>query len=349
MKLWFVLGTAAELIKIYPLIREAGARGIPWKIVSTGQSPVGLVKQAADFAISPADLIAPVKSSRDLESSAAALKWFTMAWRTKPAWYDGGLLVVHGDTLSTLVGAHWGEALSADVVHVEAGLRSPHLLSPFPEEINRRLVSKLAKFHMAPGPRAAENLREAGIEKGIVDTGGNTLADAIRMFAAPSEARGDFALVNIHRFENLRSPAKWKSILRTVEKAATGRPLIWVLHPQTKAKIKPKWRAKMEASGVTFTDRLPFSVFIKQLSEAAFLISDGGSNQEECSYLGVPCLLMRNESERDEGLGENNILSRFDDEVIGRFLENPRAHARPPRWPARSPSAVIMDALARGD
>jgi len=345
MKLWFVLGTAAELIKIYPVIREATARGVAWKIVSTGQSPVGLVRQAADFQISPADLIAPVKSSRDLESSAGALKWFTRAWRTRPDWYDDGTLMVHGDTLSTLVGAHWGEALGAEVVHVEAGLRSPHLLSPFPEEINRRLVSKLAKFHMAPSPTAAANLRSAGIETGIVDTGGNTLADAIRLFAGPSPAHGDFALVNIHRYENLRSPLRWKRILETVEKAANGRPVIWVQHPQTKKKIKPKWRAKMEASGVTFLERLPFSVFIKQLSEAAFLISDGGSNQEECSYLGVPCLLMRNESEREEGLGENNVLSHFDEKVIDSFLADPRAHARSPRWPLKSPSAVILDAL----
>jgi len=350
MKLWFVLGTAAELIKIYPVIQEAATRGIPWKVVSTGQSPVNLVRQAADFAISPVDLIAPVKSSRDLQSSAGAVKWFARAWRTKPKWYEGGgTLVVHGDTLSTLVGAHWGEVLGADVVHVEAGLRSPHLFSPFPEEISRRLVSKLARLHMAPGPLAVANLHEAGIDRGVIDTGGNTLADAVRLFGGAAKPKGKFALVNIHRFENLRSPRKWKMILRTVEKAAATRPLTWVMHPQTQAKIKNEWREKMIAKGVTFTERLPFSVFIKLLSEAEFLISDGGSNQEECSYLGLPCLLMRNESEREEGLGENNLLSQFDEKLIDGFLADPRRYAREPHWPARSPSKVIVDALLRAD
>lgn len=350
MKLWFVAGTAAELIKIYPLIVEAGARSIPWKIVSTGQSPVGLTKQAADFSLPPSEVLTPVMSSRDLESPAGALKWFTRAWRTKPSWFEGdGILVVHGDTLSTLVGAHWGEVLGAEVVHVEAGLRSPNLFSPFPEEINRRLVSKLAKWHMAPSKMAAENLREAGVEGRILDTGGNTLADAVRMFTSASLRSGSFGVVNIHRFENLKSPLKWKSILRTVELAAAAQPLTWVLHAQTKAKIKPELREKLEAKGVTFVDRLPFSVFIKMLSEASFLISDGGSNQEECSYLGLPCLLMRKESERDEGLGENNLLSKFDEKLIATFLADPSHYAREPRWPKQSPTKLIMDALAHAD
>ncbi len=275
MKLWFVVGTAAELIKIYPVIREAARRGAQWKIVSTGHSPVELVRQAADFEISPADLIAPVKSSRDSYTSAAVLKWFTKAWRTTPTWWDSGSIVVNGDTLSTVIGAHWGETLAADIIHIEAGIRSPHLLSPFPEEISRRLVSKLARFHVATSAKAVSNLRESGIANGIVQTEGSTLADAIRLYARPDRPEGELAMVNVQRNENLRSSKRWDCILETIELASNGRPLLWVLHPRTKKKIRPSWRAKMESSGVTFVERLPYSEFIRQLSEAAFLISDG--------------------------------------------------------------------------
>ncbi len=346
MKLWFVAGTAAELIKIYPVLQEASNRGLPWKIVSTGQSPVNLVKQAADFAIPPSEILTPVSSERDLETTGAALRWFARAWRNKPLWYDDGIILVHGDTLSTLVGAHWGKVVGAKVAHVEAGLRSPNLFSPFPEEINRRLVSRSVTWHMAPGPGAANNLRAAGITSGIIDTGGNTLADSVRLFSAPGKSAWPFALVNIHRFENLRSNAKWKMILKTVEKTAARRPVTWVLHPQTKAKLDPKWRTEMTARGVTFVDRLPFSIFIKLLSEASFLISDGGSNQEECSYLGLPCLLMRNESEREEGLGQNNLLSKFIEERVDEFLEDPSRYGRSTGFPRQSPSKIIVDALA---
>jgi len=352
MKIWFVLGTAAELIKIYPVMKAAEARGITWQLVSTGQSPVGMSKQIADFSLPREQVLYPVVSENDLSTSGGALRWFWRAWFTNPrTWFTGEgdrhCVMVHGDTLSTLAGARWGNRLKVDVVHVEAGLRSPRLFSPFPEEINRRLVSRRARLHMAPDEEACDNLRKEGIRSGIVNTNGNTLADTLRLIGSEINPRNNMALVNIHRYENLRSRAKWACIQRTIELAAQAGPVTWVQHPQTRAKLAadPAWRQKLEGMGVTFTERLPFSIFIKLLSEAAYVISDGGSNQEECSYLGQPCLLMRNESERREGLGETCVLSKFNDEVIASFLREPRKYSRAPNWPARSPSGIVIDTL----
>src|SRR5690606_22023914 len=110
--------------------------------------------------------------------------WFTRAAcagkaRARELMPDG-FVIVHGDTLTTLIGARWGRKLGLPVVHVEAGLRSKSLFNPFPEEINRRLVSRRAKYHMVPDATAEENLKKAGVGGEIVNTGGNTLMDAVR-------------------------------------------------------------------------------------------------------------------------------------------------------------------------
>lgn len=351
MTLWFVLGTAAELIKIYPLIKATEARGLRWKAISTGQSPVALFKQAADFGLLEGHFLQPVQTESDLSTSKQALRWFLKAWWSNPSqWFNGeeqkSFFIVHGDTLSALVGAGWGNRVKAKVVHIEAGLRSPRLFSPFPEEINRRLVSRRALLHMAPDEVACENLRRSGCKKGIVNTGGNTLADTLRAVGAESARTMSYALVNIHRYENLSSKEKWDHILKVIRATVKHHPVTWVLHPQTRVKLEQDGSmAEFTSLGVQFLDRLPFTVFIKLLGEAAFVISDGGSNQEECFYLGKPCLILRDETERREGLGQSCVLARFDNETIHSFLYAPEIFQQPPKWPERSPSEVIMDAI----
>jgi UDP-N-acetylglucosamine 2-epimerase (non-hydrolysing) len=366
VRLWFVLGTAAELIKVFPVIKEAGERGIPWLTVSTGQSAVGFMRQWEDFDLPQTHLLSALATHADLARSSAALKWFLRAWYASPyKWFEHGrqvlgegtggkdYIVVHGDTLSTLVGSKWASRLGIDIVHVEAGLRSSRLFSPFPEEINRRLVSRKVRFHMVPDSWAANNLKKAGYDDGIIDTGSNTLVDAVRMFAAarPQGESKNYVMVNIHRFENLNSGKRWQFIVDTLKKAAAKWELRAVMHPQTAAKIAahPGLRADLEGFGVKFMERMPFSQFIRQLANAEFVISDGGSNQEECFYLGKPCLLLRNETERREGLGGPCILSKFESTIVDDFLKDPGRFARPPAWPENSPSRLILDVLKTAD
>jgi UDP-N-acetylglucosamine 2-epimerase (non-hydrolysing) len=364
MTLRFILGTAAELIKMYPLIKEAEAQDIPWVVISTGQSPIGFRHQWEDFKLPLNRLVSAVATEKDLGTSRAAMKWFLRAWFANPKnWFQKSraaladstkgcdFYLVHGDTLSTLVGTKWGSKLKGDVVHVEAGLRSSHLFSPFPEEINRRLVSRRARLHMAPNSWAADNLRAAGIHKGVMNTGGNTLSDAVRLFAtaaAPTTAK-PYVMVNVHRFENLNSATKWRFIAETLKKAAVKYELRMVMHPQTREKLNADSRLKteLEVMGVKLLERMRFSEFINQLANSEYVISDGGSNQEECYYLGKPCLLLRAETERQEGLNGPCVLTKFNWATTNAFLENPKSYARKPAWPEESPSQLILKELHR--
>ena len=351
MNLTFIMGTAAELIKLHPLITRARGRGWTVRLLATGQSHANLIDQARDFGLDPRDFVWLVEGAKDLASSRDALRWFTRAIRARaPFDLRDHHAVVHGDTLSTLAGAWVAHRAGARVIHVEAGLRSGRLWNPFPEEVTRRLVSRLARVHVAPDDVAREVLSRARVRGRIFSSGGNTLMDAIRD-APAAEAPRDFALVNVHRFENLNSAKRWRAITEVLIEAAALRPLVFIAHPQTRAKLEasPGTLARLREADVELHDRLPFSRFVALLKSARLLISDGGSNQEECSYLGIPCLLLREETERREGLGANCILSRFDRSLITDVLTHPDRYRRPAGFAANRPSDVILDELARPD
>jgi len=363
MRLNFVLGTAAELIKVYPVIELARSQGHAVRVIATGQSADNLERQYTDFRLPEEEFRPLLQDTKDLASAGAAIQWLTRALGASKRSFESRLLpgesvqfvIVHGDTLSTLLGAWLGWRSHVDVVHIEAGLRAPTLWHPFPEEITRRLVSRFAKWHMCPDEKSAENLstRRRDRER-IINTQGNTLIETIAR--APQSDRGTqmqgqstYALANLHRFENLNSTERWQCLLNTVISAAQNTKVIFVAHPQTKHKLHthPHDQAMLTNAGVEIRDRMPFSEFLLLLKGSRYLISDGGSNQEECSYLGHPCLVMRDSTERAEGLGTTCVLSRFDPAIIQNFLRDPDKHRHAPQQPANSPSHIILESLKR--
>ncbi len=355
----FVLGTAAELIKVYPVIHLAIQRGHGVRVISSGQSRENFLMQYRDFSLPENALVTLIESHGDLDKASSALRWFGRAaftckksFRSKllNSSADRSYVVVHGDTLSTLVGAWLGWRCGLPVVHVEAGLRSPNLFNPFPEEITRRLVSRFASFHMVPDSRAESNLRRASVRGRILCTQGNTLLDAVLLSAEfkekkSSEAR--FGLVNIHRFENLNSQPRWNKIIDTVVNAALKTKLVFVAHPQTRHKLSSDLDVtrRLTSANIEIRERMPFSEFIGLLKHADYLISDGGSNQEECSYLGKPCMILRDSTERQEGLDGCCVLTRFDQDSIDQFLNDPSQYRRPPMNDVTSPSQIILKTL----
>lgn len=355
MRLSFVLGTAAELIKVYPLIIEAGERKLSWHVVSTGQSPVGLLKQFDDFGLDRERLVFASRRASDLETAAQGFLWFVRAWFSNPRKIipeECNVIVVHGDTLSTLAGARWGRRLGLPVVHIEAGLRSGKMFSPFPEEICRRMVSRRATLHMAPDDIAAENLRRMGYHNGVFSTGGNTLSDTVRLILQKhplGEAGEPYVVANIHRFENLHKGWRWRFILNTLAKVSRRRKVFFYMHPQTRHKLERDipLTGKLVQAGIAIEPRAPFSKFIRVLAQAEYVVTDGGSNQEECHYLGVPCLILRDTTERVEGIHSNCLLSKLDKDVVEDFISNPARWRRPPATPPWSPSTLIMDTLIR--
>jgi UDP-N-acetylglucosamine 2-epimerase (non-hydrolysing) len=361
MKHWFIIGTAAELIKLYPIIHESHQAGTEWHILQTGQSSQNFLEQANDFGISKSKIIELVSNKSDLKNSLRALIWFLkallvrqseihsyIAKSTSSPIESHDLVFVHGDTLSTVVGTIYGRRLGLTVVHIEAGMRSHFWKSPFPEELSRRFVSCLANIHMAPDENASNNLMNEGIKHNVHVTCGNTVVDALRLtLTNSSPMQQPYVIANIHRYENLYSPQRWNHIIEILIETSKQHQIILILMPNTIAKFEKDKESfnRLLKAGVFMQPRLPFGKFAKLLHGATFVISDGGSNQQECFYLGKPCLILRDVTESLEGIGQSCVLAKFDNKIITEFLTGYEKYRRPMAFPKRRPTDIIFERL----
>ncbi len=364
MNLWFIMGTAAELIKVFPVIYEAEQRGIPWFVWSTGQGSTNFWMQYDDLKLPRERAFCLDDKAQDLESSWQAIRWmgrnlFKSKSTLSAVMHAKGfqiqsksdLAVVHGDTFSTFLGARYAKKFSLKLAHIEAGMRSGDIFNPFPEEINRRLVSRWTDFHFAPDDVAKNHLNREKHGGQIHVTGGNSVYDAmINTLKLPRPTglpQGNYILANLHRFENLQSTERWNVLIDVLIQAQKIAPVYFVMHPPTEAKLSqdPSASEKLKLAGVNLLNRQSYTSFVHLLAGAYFVLTDGGSNQTECAYLGLPCLVMREKTELADGIGENCILSKFDPEIISGFLKAPDRLRKSALKLNYSPSKNIADIL----
>jgi UDP-N-acetylglucosamine 2-epimerase (non-hydrolysing) len=354
-----VFGTTGELIKLAPVLLRLDAREGEYLLATTGQQVEQIPSFLEQFGLRRPDLwLARGSHGRDLRVNRNIPGWLSIVMRTfarrrsrlRHALRAGPgepLVLVHGDTLTTVLGAMMGRSLRVTVAHIESGLRSFDLRHPFPEEANRRLASSLAQIHYAPGAWAAGNLGGD-----VVDTGSNTIRDSLELvppgdppFALPEEP---FGIVSLHRFELLNSRRLLSETLEVLADAARRTPLFFVDHPVTNAAVERFGLAGLfDETRFIRVPRLRFFDFVRAERRAAFVVTDSGGSQEECYYLDLPCLLHRVRTERREGLGENAVLSRMEMGVLGDFLGDPSRFRRHAELPSESPSDVILDDLVR--
>ena len=358
MSVLIIVGTKAQFIKMAPIIKEMERRHLRYRLVYTGQHSETFEALEASFGIRSADDVLVPHFEADTKASFAhwSVRFWWQALRRigSSEWKASSLCMVHGDTVSALFGAMVARLSGIRVAHVEAGLRSPQLLDPFPEELVRRLVSRLTAIHFSPDASATANLDTARGQ--VVETDGNTLRDALAMSlkgfgSVPlSGGAGGYGVVSIHRNENLSNRRDFDLLMGEVLEAACVMPLKFVLHPATRAKIeRTDWKERLAAApGLELIDRVDYPEFVKLLLGSCLLLTDGGSNQEEAAMLGIPTLLLRRATERADGLGDGIELSHLKPKVIRSFVSR---HAGK-TWMLRplseaSPSSVIVDALER--
>jgi len=330
-KIYVVIGTRAQLIKMAPLMSLMQKQGVDYEFIYTAEHKETMDRILKDFGVKDPDLTLYAKSEANTRTSFFrwALEMFFKALRPKKIFPEKGLVLTHGDTPTTPWAAVAGKLAGCKVAHVESGLRSFNIFNPFPEEINRLITIYFSDVYFCPNEWALNNLKKHKGEK--INLGLNTLYDSLKIainsnvkVTSPKEK---FIVVSIHRYENIFTKTLEKKIIPLLEKIAEkGFILIFVLHPITRNVLKKdnmRLYIRLENNKrIQLKERYSYFEFIKLVSNSEFVITDGGSNQEELSYLGKPTLLFRKVTERIEGLGQNVVISNFDWKKIENFVEN---------------------------
>lgn len=353
-----VFGTTGELIKLAPVLLGLEERGHRYVLATTGQQVQQIPSFLEQFGLRQPDLwLGRGAAGRDLRVNRDIPGWLRTVGRAfarhrsrlRATLRNGPgrpLVLVHGDTMTTVLGATMGRSLRIPVAHIEGGLRSFDLRHPFPEELNRKLASSLARIHYAPGAWAASNLRR-GV---VVDTESNTIRDSLELvpdrdppLALPPQP---FGIVSLHRFELLNSRRLLTETLEVLADTARSVPLLFIDHPVTLAAVE-RFELERCFDGTSFipVTRLRFFEFVQAERRCAFVVTDSGGSQEECYYLDLPCLVHRVRTERRDGLGENAVLSHMQTDALRDFLADPSRFRRRTPLPATSPSKVIVDDL----
>lgn len=354
-----LIGIRAQLIKMCPIMKELTDRGVPYNFVFLAQHTKTINEIIDQFGIKRPDYIICPRN-RDITSSLDMIGWSCrvlahgLVHRRRIFKGDRkGVVLIHGDAPPLLLGGLLAKAQGLTVGQVEAGLRSFNFLKPFPEELTRVISSKigLIDLYFCQDETSAANVRKFYRYKDIIITNYNTIIDAIHLARqqtesfVPASEHEKYGIVTIHRFETISNPAALADLVELLIDISKIITLRFILHPPTNEALKKHGLLSrlQQTDNIDLIPRLSFFEFSRQLAGCSFIISDGGSNQEESYYLGIPCLLMRNETERQEGIGENAVLSRFDRQTIEEFIRNHERYRREPVKPAISPSRKIVD------
>jgi UDP-N-acetylglucosamine 2-epimerase (non-hydrolysing) len=326
-KIMLVFGTRPEAIKMAPLYYELKKRRDEFQtlVCVTAQHRQMLDQVLKVFGITPDIDLNLMKAGQDLFDVTTAVLT-EMRWVLKE--YKPDALLVHGDTTTTLAAAMAGFYAGVPVGHVEAGLRTHDLYAPFPEEFNRQVAGKLARWHFAPTPFSKQNLLDERVPESQICVTGNTVIDALLWVLARIEADSDrkaaltafigerlpfawrrerFLLVTGHRRENFGGG--FLQICEALKELANRYPGVHFVYP---VHLNPNVQQPVTTilnglPNVHLIEPLDYEPFVFLLKHAHIVLTDSGGIQEEAPSLGKPVLVMRDVTERPEAVHSGTV------------------------------------------
>lgn len=320
MKALVIIGTRPEAIKLAPIVYKLNEQsGVEVVVCLTAQQREMVDQTLKVFDIVPdvdLDLMSANQTLTDIASKVIASIGDVIRS------VNPDLILVQGDTTTAFCGALAGFYTKTKVGHIEAGLRTGDRFSPYPEEVNRSMVSNLADYHFAPTKRSKNNLLAEGVCKSDIYVCGNTVIDSLllvreiltRKNYIPSHLKNKLdgkkqtILVTGHRRENIGDPVK--EICGAIKDVALSREDVQFVYP---VHMNPNIQnavneALTNIENVHLTDPLNYKDFVWLLNESTLVLTDSGGIQEEAPTFGKPVLVMRDTTERPEGIESGNAL-----------------------------------------
>jgi UDP-N-acetylglucosamine 2-epimerase (non-hydrolysing) len=270
--------------------------------------------------------------------------------------YQPDLVLVYGDVNSTMAAAIVCAKLLVPVGHVEAGLRSGD--RSMPEEINRLITDQLSDLLFTPSPDGDENLEREGVDSTKIHRVGNVMIDTLVRLLPQAESRkpaglpSRYALVTLHRPSNVDDPAWLGELLTVLREIGSELAIVFPVHPRTRQRIAALGMAKGNESRLCFLDPVPYLEFLALQKDATLVITDSGGIQEETTFLGVPCLTLRENTERPITVSQGtNVLlgrdlSRLRKAVCGVLAGNTKKNFPIPLWDGHA-ATRIAEIIAR--
>jgi UDP-N-acetylglucosamine 2-epimerase (non-hydrolysing) len=316
----FILGTRPEAIKLAPLIIEARKNAdFRVEVILTSQHPSLCRETLLSFGISPTKELNAFENEQGLIklSGHILIEIAEMNIELK-----NSLVIVQGDTSSAVMGSYAAYLQGAKIAHIEAGLRSQERF-PFPEEMNRKIISAIADFNFCATKSNAENLINEGIHKEKTFVVGNTVIDAMHHFGVTnrsSEAKKSI-LITLHRRENQGDEIReiTKIISNLANRYNNIYKWIFITHPNPKNKESYDINFKRNQN-IDFRDPIPYREMLNELRRSNLLITDSGGFQEEATYLGLPTLVLRKSTERGEAISEGSCRLVMDPRIELEYL-----------------------------
>ncbi|HYJ29657.1 MAG TPA: UDP-N-acetylglucosamine 2-epimerase (non-hydrolyzing) [Allosphingosinicella sp.] len=309
-----------------------------------------------DLQLPAADFHLGIGSGSHAEQTGGVMVAYEkIALDRRPDW-----LVVVGDVNTTAACALVAAKLRIPLVHLEAGLRSRD--KAMPEEVNRLVTDCLADVLWTPSPDADANLVAEGVDPARISRVGNIMIDSFELVRPAIEAadcagrfgleRGGYAVVTLHRPSNVDDPGEIARLVASLVRVQQHLPLVFPVHPRTRARLaEAKLDARLKAAGVRLVDPLSYVEFMSLVTGAAAAITDSGGVQEETTYLGIPCLTLRRNTERPITLHEGTnrlVCAETLPDALLHALRAPRGAARRPQyWDGRSAARCVADLRRR--
>lgn len=354
-KITIIAGARPNFIKIAPIIEaiekhNASQSNIQYRLVHTGQH---YDKNMSDSFFEQLGIPHP---NANLESGGGTQAEQTanimVRFEKELMENKADVVLVVGDVTSTLACSIVAKKLCVDVVHVEGGIRSNDLTMP--EEINRMVTDSITDYFYTTSEVANNNLRNAGVPENRIVFVGNTMIDTLlkqqKNFIQPSvwnEAelqKQNYFVVTLHRPANVDGEEKLKELLQTIVDESKGLPIIFPVHPRTKKNLE---LLGLQASNLHLTEPLPYLEFNYLVQHAKAVITDSGGITEETTVMQVPCMTLRNNTERPEtvDLGTNELIGTNPKNLPPAFKKlfdgKWKKGAIPPFWDGKTGERII--------
>lgn len=303
-----IFGTRPEVIKLAPIIES-----IDCSVLNTGQHKELTDEAMSIFGIKPDYNLSLMEESQTpldvMTSAIPQIEKIIKKEKPERIW-------VQGDTITVLSGALAGFFNGIEVVHLEAGLRSGNKNEPFPEEVIRRLVSKVADIHLCSTEKAVKNLKKEGITDDVYLVG-NTVVDALEMINLPSRRSREksYALITMHRREVIGEPLK--KVFEAFKEISKKIDLVFPCHPN------PKIRELAKDAGIKIVEPFNYKKMLHHIRDADFIMTDSGGIQEEAPSFNTPVIVLRRETERRELIdSEQGFLVGWDKDKIIKYAND---------------------------